>query len=346
MNPLKFSTLGLISFGAVALGSANCALPIEPEPADGITVVGVSPNGTGESSKKSITIKRLEAVEEEGKERTWLGVGLAEPDEALIAQLGLKDGVGLLVTHVAKESPAEKAGLQKNDVLLEMDGQTLVVPEQLQKLVQARKEGEKASVKFLRGGKKDSVTALLGKTKTRVMSADGDNSFVWRTEPGAFAFAHPGQTAHSADHLIVLEKALRDAKIDQKRVKEEVQRSMEEARKAMEEALRTTKQADGSLKDVHKELEALARTRVFMPNESKVVVCTTDKSNKSMVQADDSGTIVIVKNPKLRLTAHDRDGKMLFDGEIENQEQREKIPEDLRKKVEPMLEKFSSGDGE
>ena len=80
MNPLKFSTLGLISFGAVALGSANCALPIEPEPADGITVVGVSPNGTGESSKKSITIKRLEAVEEEGKERTWLGVGLAEPD--------------------------------------------------------------------------------------------------------------------------------------------------------------------------------------------------------------------------------------------------------------------------
>jgi hypothetical protein len=65
-----------------------------------------------------------------------------------------------------------------------------------------------------------------------------------------------------------------------------------------------------------------------------------------MVRADETGTIVLVKNPKLRLTAHDQDGKMLFDGEVETKEQREKIPADLLKKVEPMIEKFSSGDDE
>ena len=37
-------------------------------------------------------------------------------------------GKGLLVTYVATNSPAAKASLQKNDLLVEMDGQKLVLP--------------------------------------------------------------------------------------------------------------------------------------------------------------------------------------------------------------------------
>jgi S1-C subfamily serine protease len=36
---------------------------------------------------------------------------------------------------VAPDSPAAKAGLEKNDVLAELEGQLLVVPAQLRKLV-------------------------------------------------------------------------------------------------------------------------------------------------------------------------------------------------------------------
>jgi len=345
MRQSNLNAVSALLLSAVTLGSAGCATAQEAKSAGDVAVAVPAVKPVPPVAPKAITIKRLEATEEEGKERTWLGVGLAEPDEALISQLGLKDGAGLLVTYVAKESPAETAGLQKNDVLLEMEGQILIVPGQLQKLVQGRKEGDKVTLKFLRGGKNDSVDATLGKTKTRVMSADGDNAFVWRTTPGAFAFAHAPEAAH-ADHMVVLEKALKDAKIDQERVKVEVKRSMEEARKAMQEALRTTSKADGSLNDLHRELEQLAKARVFMPNDATVVVRNTGKSSKSMVSTDDSGTIVLVKNPKLRLTVHDKDGKLLFDGEIESQAQREKIPTDLLKKVEPMLEKFSSGDDE
>jgi len=345
MKQSNLNGVGALLLGVVMLGSAGCATAQEAKSTGG-AVAAVPPiKPVPPVAPRAITIKRLEAVEEEGKERTWLGVGLAEPDEALISQLGLKDGAGLLVTYVSKDSPADKAGLLKNDVLLEMEGQILVVPGQLQKLVQGRKEGDKVTLKFLRGGKKESVNATLGKTKTRVMSADGDNAFVWRTTPGAFAFAHAPEAAH-ADHMVALEKALKDAKIDQERVKVEVKRSMEEARKAMQDALRTTPKADGSLDELHRELEQLAKARVFMPNDATVVVRSTEKSNKSMVQADDSGTIVLVKNPKLRLTAHDKDGKLLFDGEIESSEQREKIPADLLKKVEPMIERFSSGGDE
>jgi hypothetical protein len=60
-----------------------------------------------------------------------------------------------------------------------------------------------------------------------------------------------------------------------------------------------------------------------------------------MVKADESGTYVIVSNPKPRLTAHDKEGKLLFDGEIDTPEQREKVPPEVWEKVEPMLDKLA-----
>jgi hypothetical protein len=111
----------------------------------------------------------------------------------------------------------------------------------------------------------------------------------------------------------------------------------------MGEALRTTTNQE-SLRQAQKELEALAKAGVFVANDARVTVRSTDKATKSLVTTDDAGTIVLVANPKLRLTAHDQDGKLLFDGEVETQAQREKVPADLWKKVEPLIEKLSSDD--
>lgn len=302
-------------------------------------------NPAGTERKRNIVIKRIEASgnDEEGKEQTWLGVGLSEPDEALVSQLGLKDGAGLVVTYVAEDSPAAKAGLQKNDVLLALEGQTLVVPAQLQKLVQARKEGSKVTLELLRGGKQKSVSATLGKTKARSRAADGDSAFVWHAGNPEGMTIVGGPETGQADHMVILKKALEDAKIDQKRVQVEVRRSVDEARRAMGEALRTATNQD-SLRQAKKELEALAKAGVFVANDARVTVRSMDKSTKSLVTTDDSGTIVLVANPKLRLTAHDQDGRLLFDGEVETKAQREKVPADLWKKVEPLMEKFASDD--
>jgi membrane-associated protease RseP (regulator of RpoE activity) len=338
----------LVGVGAASAG--NPAVAQEVKIVRNVAVAGPEAKAAepGEK-KKSIVIKRIESGDDEkAPERTWLGVGLTEPDEALVAQLGLKDGAGLVVTYVAEDSPASKAGVQKNDILLEMEGQTLVVAPQLQKLVQARKEGDTVSLKLLRGGKKETVKATLGKTKVAALSDMDENTFVWNWKdaaPGAMAFSS-GDHAAMADHVIVLKKALEDAKVDQKRIQVEVRRSVDEARKAMEEALRTTGKAATVSGMQRKELEALAKSGVFVPQDASVTIRRVEKSSQSLVSTDDSGTIVLVKNPKLRLTAHDKDGKMLFDGEVETAEQRAKIPDDLRKKVEPMIEKFTSGDDE
>ena len=78
-----------------------------------------------------------------------------------------------------------------------------------------------------------------------------------------------------------------------------------------------------------------------LDNNASVTVRSTGQQVKSIVKADDSGTIVIVSNPKPRLTAHDKDGKLLFDGEIDTPEQRAKVPPELWEKVEPLLDKLA-----
>jgi hypothetical protein len=60
-----------------------------------------------------------------------------------------------------------------------------------------------------------------------------------------------------------------------------------------------------------------------------------------VVKADESGTIVLVCNPKPHFTAHDKDGKLVFDGEIDTSEQRAKVPPELWEKVEPLLDKVA-----
>ena len=62
------------------------------------------------------------------KDIGWLGLATVEDTEALAAQLNLQSGVGLVVSYVAPDSPASKAGFQKNDLLVRFDDQSLVVP--------------------------------------------------------------------------------------------------------------------------------------------------------------------------------------------------------------------------
>lgn len=48
----------------------------------------------------------------------WVGLHCVDAGEALRQQLGLEEGVGLIVESVTDEAPAKKAGIQEHDVLL------------------------------------------------------------------------------------------------------------------------------------------------------------------------------------------------------------------------------------
>ena len=79
----------------------------------------------------------------------------------LRAQLNLPEGIGIVVSFVAKGSPAEKAGLKANDVLTQMDDQLIINAEQLQTLIKGKKNGDDVSLTYYRQGKEHTAKAKL-----------------------------------------------------------------------------------------------------------------------------------------------------------------------------------------
>ena len=88
-------------------------------------------------------------------------------------------------------------------------------------------------------------------------------------------------------------------------------------------------------------LEELARSGVEVDKDATVTIKSRNDSVRTIVKTDDTGTYVIVANPKKRLTAHDKDGKLAFDGEIETSEQQEMMPKEVWNKVQPMIEQLN-----
>lgn len=82
----------------------------------------------------------------------WAGLVTARAPAVLREQLALKHGAGLIVEEVAIGSAAERAGLRRHDVLVALDGQLLVLPEQLTTLLEEWGDDEPLTCRLLRGG--------------------------------------------------------------------------------------------------------------------------------------------------------------------------------------------------
>jgi len=90
----------------------------------------------------------------------FLGVETTPVSETLTDQLNLPRGIGLVVLHIAPDSPAA-AALKPHDILTKLDDQLLVDSRQFAVLVRNHKEGDEVTLTYLRGGKEAAVKAKL-----------------------------------------------------------------------------------------------------------------------------------------------------------------------------------------
>lgn len=94
-------------------------------------------------------------LEKDGKvHRAYLGVGIQGVDQSLADQFGLATPHGVLVTEVQPNSPAAKAGIQPQDVIVEFGGATVASPRNLQALAGRAAIGSAQPVVVLRDGKR------------------------------------------------------------------------------------------------------------------------------------------------------------------------------------------------
>jgi serine protease Do len=87
--------------------------------------------------------------EEKGVEKLGLSVQDLTPD--LAEQLGYENQYGVLVAGVSGGSPADEAGLQRGDLIQEVDRQAVRTVDELQKLLANMKSGDSAALLVRRG---------------------------------------------------------------------------------------------------------------------------------------------------------------------------------------------------
>ena len=97
-------------------------------------------------------------------ERGWLGIGMKPVDSDLAKKLNFDAPRGAYVSGVSKNSPAEKAEIQRSDVIVEFDGETIRDIDHLMHVVAATEVGKSVEVIVLREDNQEKrLTVKLGK---------------------------------------------------------------------------------------------------------------------------------------------------------------------------------------
>ncbi|MFT6321720.1 MAG: Do/DeqQ family serine protease [Granulosicoccus sp.] len=96
-------------------------------------------------------------------QRGLLGVYIQNLNNELADELGLNITQGVVVTNTVKSGAAEFAGIQKNDVIIKVNGITVNSSPKLQELVGTKRQGEKVNITINRRGKIKEIPVTLKK---------------------------------------------------------------------------------------------------------------------------------------------------------------------------------------
>ena len=89
--------------------------------------------------------------------RGWIGVNAQELTPALAESFGIESPYGLLVSGVLEEGPADIAGLQPGDLILEVGGHKALRSTQMLNLVAGMQPGDMVKVLIERGGQRETL---------------------------------------------------------------------------------------------------------------------------------------------------------------------------------------------
>ncbi len=119
--------------------------------------------GVSFSVPVSVAIEVVDQLKSKGHvDRGWLGVYIQDVDKDLARSLGLKRPHGALIAQVEIGSPADKAGIFAGDVVVRIDGQSIVESSDLPHVVGLISPGKKVTADLVRQGKIRTIDIVIG----------------------------------------------------------------------------------------------------------------------------------------------------------------------------------------
>jgi serine protease Do len=139
-------------------------------------------NGIGFAIPAEMVRRVVDAAVNEGMiVRPWLGLKAQSVTYDIAKSQGMTRPVGVMVTEVFDEGPADEAGLARGDLITMIDGREVYDEKGLKFLAATRSPGETSVLTLLRGGKYETVRVTLapppGATEAELELLDGRHPF-------------------------------------------------------------------------------------------------------------------------------------------------------------------------
>lgn len=128
-------------------------------------LLGLAICGALLSNGSAVAAEQAKRVEVIGFGSAYLGVSLDEVTKDEVARLKLAEERGALVRSVEDGSPAQKAGLKADDVIVRFQGEHVHTGRQLTRLVREQPAGRTVSLEVVRGGATQRLQATLDDRK-------------------------------------------------------------------------------------------------------------------------------------------------------------------------------------
>lgn len=132
-------------------------------------------NGIGLAIPINMARQIMDSILTQGRViRGWMGVGIQDLNEDLAQSFGYDSSDGVLISQVSPDSPAEAAGFEEGDIVIEFDGDAMTGAAELRNRVAATAPGSKADVRVFRDGKEKTLKMTIGERESEAVAAAPD----------------------------------------------------------------------------------------------------------------------------------------------------------------------------
>jgi serine protease Do len=147
-----------------------------------VTIIGGKPGETITVKEDTITKKDIEIEEVEDESEDMLAPPPPPSNAAFLGVVTEANDKGAKVNTISEGSPAEKSGLQKDDIILKVNDKNIDSPKTLFEVVGTFKPEDKVNITYLREGKEKKTTAVLEKNKN--VASNSNNNLYFNSPNG------------------------------------------------------------------------------------------------------------------------------------------------------------------
>lgn len=129
--------------------------------------------GIGFAIPSTMARKVMKDLKKEGRVvRGFLGVRIQDIKDSEASDYDMEKG-GILVVTVDADSPAEKAGIKRYDVIIEVNGKEIKSGTKLKTMIANLNPGDSVALTVLRGREKKNISVVVGEAPDTLKVADG-----------------------------------------------------------------------------------------------------------------------------------------------------------------------------